>query len=180
MNKTVRVAAHCAATFNWVPLSAAIFVAVYFAQAPGDGAGEELGLGAAPKPEVSVIEPELTDWTQQVDLTAVVSLARKARVVSEVSSRVVWISPKFSNGGSIPARETMIRIDPRDFELRVEAARASVKEAEASVWRQQARGEHDARVFRTGTTQGWKCRSGFVAFPPLPRSRPNWSGRRWR
>ena len=126
---------------------AAIFVAVYFAQAPGDGAGEELGLGAAPKPEVSVIEPELTDWTQQVDLTAVVSLARKARVVSEVSSRVVWISPKFSNGGSIPARETMIRIDPRDFELRVEAARASVKEAEASVWRQQARGEHDARVF---------------------------------
>ena len=128
-------------------IGAAILVAVYFAQAPGDGGNEGLGLGAAPKPVVSVIEPEVTDQTQQVDLTAVVSLARKARVVSEVSSRVVWISPKFSNGGSIPARETMIRIDPRDFELRVEAARAAVKEAEASVWRQQARGEHDARVF---------------------------------
>ena len=126
---------------------AAILVAVYLAQAPGGGADEELGLSVAPKPAVSVIKPELTDWTQQVDLTAVVSLARKARVVSEVSSRVVWISPKFSNGGSIPARETMIRIDPRDFELRVEAARAAVKEAEASVWRERARGEHDARVF---------------------------------
>ena len=85
-------------------IGAAILVAVYLAQAPGDGGNEGLGLGAAPKPVVSVIEPEVTDQIQQVDLTAVVSLARKARVVSEVSSRVVWISPKFSNGGSIPAR----------------------------------------------------------------------------
>lgn len=128
-------------------IGAAILVAVYFARAPGGGADEGLGLGAAPKPVVSVIAPEITDQTQQVDLTAVVSLARKARVVSEVASRVVWISPKFNNGGSIPARETMIRVDPRDFELRVEAARATVKEAEASVRREQARGEHDARVF---------------------------------
>ena len=128
-------------------VGAAILVAIYFAQAPDRGADAGLGLGSAPKPLVSVIDPLPTDRELQVELTGAVSLARKARVVSEVSSRVVWISPKFSNGGSIPAGETMIRIDPRDFELRVEAARASVKEAEASVWREKARGEHDARVF---------------------------------
>ena len=128
-------------------IGAAILVAVYFAQAPGGGTDQELRLGAPPKPVVSVIEPELTNQAQRVDLTGVVSLARKARVVSEVSSRVVWISPKFKNGGSIPAGETMIRIDPRDFELRVAAAQAAVKEAEASLWREKARGEHDARVF---------------------------------
>ena len=125
----------------------ALVVAVYFAQAPDRGADAGLGLGSAPKPLVSVIDPVSTDRALQVELTGAVSLSRKARVVSEVSSRVVWISPKFSNGGSIPAGETMIRIDPKEFELRVEAARASVKEAEASVWREKARGEHDARVF---------------------------------
>ena len=126
---------------------AAIVVAIYFARAPDRGADAGLELGTAPKPLVSVIEPVPTDRGLQVELTGAVSLARKARVVSEVSSRVVWISQNFSNGGSIPAGEAMIRIDPQDFELRVEAARAAVKEAEASVWREKARGEHDARVF---------------------------------
>ena len=128
-------------------VGAAIVVAVYFAQAPDRGPDAELGLGSAPKPLVSVIDPVPTDRALQVELTGAVSLARKARVVPEVSSRVVWISPKFSNGGSIPAGETMIRVDPAEFELRVEAARASVDEAQASVWREKARGEHDARVF---------------------------------
>ena len=128
-------------------VGAAIVVAVYFAQAPDRGADAGLGLGTAPKPVVSVIEPMSTERALTVELTGAVSLARKARVVSEVSSRVVWISPKFENGGSIPAGEAMVRVDPADFELRVEAARASVEEAEASVWREKARGEHDARVF---------------------------------
>lgn len=125
----------------------AIVLAVYFAQAPDRGADAGLGLGAAPRPVVSLIEPVPTDRALQVELTGAVSLASKARVVSEVASRVVWISPKFKNGGSIPAGEAMIRVDARDIELRVDAARASVKEAEASVWREKARGEHDARVF---------------------------------
>ena len=128
-------------------VGAAIVVAVYFAQAPDRGADAGLGLGTAPKPVVSVIEPMSTERALTVELTGAVSLARKARVVSEVSSRVVWISPKFENGGSIPAGEAMVRVDPADFELRVEAARASVEEAEAGVWREKARGEHDARVF---------------------------------
>lgn len=128
-------------------VGAAIVVAVYFAQAPDRGADAGLGLGTAPKPVVSVIEPMSAERAVAVELTGAVSLARKARVVSEVSSRVVWISPKFENGGSIPAGEAMVRVDPTDFELRVEAARASVEEAEASVWREKARGEHDARVF---------------------------------
>ena len=126
---------------------AAIVVAIYLAQAPDRGADAGLGLGTAPMPVVSVIEPMSTERALAVELTGAVSLARKARVVSEVSSRVVWISPMFINGGSIPAGEAMVRVDPTDFELRVEAARASVEEAEASVWREKARGEHDARVF---------------------------------
>ena len=125
----------------------AIVVAVYFAQAPDRGADAGLGLGAAPKPEVNLIEPVPTDRALQVELTGAVSLARKARVVSEVASRVVWISPKFNNGGSIAAGEAMIRVDAKEFELRVDAARATVKEAEASVRREKARGAHDARVF---------------------------------
>ena len=39
----------------------AILVAVYFAQAPDRGADAGLGLGSAPKPLVSVIDPVPTD-----------------------------------------------------------------------------------------------------------------------
>ena len=40
---------------------AAIIVAVYFAQAPDRGADAGLGLGSAPRPLVSVIDPLPTD-----------------------------------------------------------------------------------------------------------------------
>ena len=52
-------------------------------------------------------------------------------MVSEVTGRVVWISPKFSNGGSIAANEDLLRIDPAEFRLRVEAAEAAVAEAQS-------------------------------------------------
>ena len=128
-------------------IGVAVLAAIYLARAPDRAVGAGLELGVAPKPAVRVIEPTPTDQPLVVELTGTVSLAATAAVRSEVSSKVVWISPKFRAGGSIAAGETVVRIDPADFELRVEAARAAVKEAEAGAWRERARGEHDARVF---------------------------------
>lgn len=125
----------------------AVLVAIYFAQAPDRGMGADLELGVAPKPVVSVIEPTSANRPLSVELTGTVGLSTTATIRSEVSSKVVWVSPKFRGGTTIPAGETIVRIDPTDFELRVEAAEAAVAEAEAGVWREKARGEHDARVF---------------------------------
>ncbi len=69
---------------------------------------------------------------------------------SNESGRPQWlgfVSPKFGNGGSIPANETFVRIDPAEHELRVERAEMAVKAVEARVWVEKAGGEEDARAF---------------------------------
>ena len=126
-----------------------VVIALYFARAPS-----RVALDAAPdltaekgKPTVAVIQPKPTSQALTVRLTGSVRIEQQARVMSEVAGRVAWISPKFSNGGSIPANETFIRIDPAEHELRVERAEMAVKAAEARVWVEKAGGEEDAKAF---------------------------------
>ena len=127
----------------------AIAIALYFARAPGRvdrGAASDTTSEDA-RPTVRVIRPTLTEQSLTVKLTGSVTLEEKASVASEVVGRVVWVSPKFSNGGSVDAGETFIRIDPAKFELAVEAAAMAVQEAEARVWAEKARGEENERQF---------------------------------
>ncbi len=127
----------------------AIALALYFARAPDRverGAVPLLGADGA-LPAVRVIQPALTEEALTVELTGSVNLEERARVASEVVGRVVWVSPSFSNGGSIPANETFVEIDPAEYELRVEAAAAAMQRAEARVGIETARGEADAAAF---------------------------------
>lgn len=132
-----------------VLILAGIALALYFARAP-----TRVNRGAAPdpstespRPTVQVIRPAPTDESLTVELTGSVTLEEKASVAAEVVGRVVWVSPKFSNGGSFASDEPFIRIDPRKFELAVEAAEMAVQEAEARVWAEKARGEENVRQF---------------------------------
>ena len=127
----------------------AIAVALYLARAPGrvDRVAIPDPTQESARPTVSVIRPVPTEQSLTVELTGSVTLEEKASVASEVAGRVVWVSPKFSTGGSFAADETFIRIDPTKVELQVEAAAMAVREAEARVWAQRARGEENARKF---------------------------------
>lgn len=127
----------------------AIALALYLARAPSRidrSAIAELSPDSA-GPTVTVIRPAATEQSLRVELTGSVTLEEKASVVSEVVGRVVWVSPKFSSGGSFAADETFIRIDPTKLELQVEVATMAVREAEARVWAEKARGEEGARKF---------------------------------
>ena len=126
-----------------------IAIALYFARAPSREIrvlDSEVSPASA-RLAVRVIHPTPTDHSLTVNLTGSVTLEEKTSVVSEVVGRVVWVSPQFSNGGSVEENETFIRIDPTKFELAVEAAAMAVQEAEAKVWSQKARGEDNAREF---------------------------------
>ena len=109
----------------------AIAVALYFARAPDRVERGPISGAAQATPVVSVVKPAATAHTLTLKLTGTVTLERKTTVVSEVVGRVVWVSPKFSNGGSIAANEVFVRIDPRRYELEVEAAKMAVQEIEA-------------------------------------------------
>ena len=126
-----------------------IAVALFFARAPGRverGAASGLAPESA-RPTVRVVHPSPTEQALTVELTGTVNLEERVRVASEVVGRIAWVSPDFSNGGSIRANEPFIRIDPAEFELQVEAAAMAVREAEARVWVEKARAEEDVRAF---------------------------------
>lgn len=109
----------------------AVAVALYFARAPDRVERGPITGAAQTTPVVSVVKPAATAHTLTLKLTGTVTLERKTTVVSEVVGRVVWVSPKFSNGGSLAANEVFVRIDPREYELEVEAAKMAVRQIEA-------------------------------------------------
>jgi len=124
----------------------AIAVALYLARAPERV--ERIDRSALEtqerRPVVSVVQPTPTEQALTLRLTGSVVLKEKATVVSEVVGRVVWVSPKFEPGGSIAANEVFIRIDPEEYELRVEAAGLEVAELEHDISGKEARNEDAA------------------------------------
>ena len=109
----------------------AVVVALYFARAPDRVERGPIAGPAQAKPVVGIVKPAATGHMLTLKLTGTVTLERKTTVVSEVVGRVVWVSPNFSSGGSIPANEVFVKIDPSKYELEVEAAKMAVKELEA-------------------------------------------------
>ncbi|MCE2541243.1 MAG: hypothetical protein J4G16_12930 [Acidobacteria bacterium] len=126
-----------------------IAVALFFARAPGRverGAASDVASENA-QPTIQVFRPVPTEQALSVELTGTVNLEERVRVASEVVGRIAWVSPDFSNGGSIRANEPFIRIDAAEFELQVEAAEMAVREADAQVWVERAGAEEDVRAF---------------------------------
>jgi RND family efflux transporter MFP subunit len=132
-----------------VLILAVIAVALYFARAP-ERIERETVSALSPedtRPVVSVMQPERAGQSLTVELTGAVGLSERARVKSEVAGRVIWVSPGFSNGGSIEANEPFVKIDPTEYELRAKVAEMAVESAEARVRIAKARGEENARGF---------------------------------
>ena len=132
-----------------VLILAVIAVALYFARAPDRLERDSVsGLSAEDtKPVVSVIRPTQTDQALSVALTGSVGLSERARLKAEVAGRVVWVSPNFSNGGSMEANERFVKIDPTEYKLRVKVAESAVEVAEARVRIEKARGEGNVERF---------------------------------
>ena len=110
-----------------------VVVALYFARAPSRveldvGSGVAGGSG---NPVVSVIQPTTTEQLLTVELTGTVKVEDRVSVMSEVEGRISYVSPNYSNGGTIAANEPIVRIDPAKYELQVAAAQGLVAEAEA-------------------------------------------------
>lgn len=56
-------------------------------------------------------------------------------LVPEVSGAVLWVSPNLVSGGFFEADEPLLRIDPLDYEVALETARAALARAESDIAR---------------------------------------------
>jgi len=81
-------------------------------------------------PAVRTLAPIANDVTLTVRSQGTVSPRTESAVVPEVSGRVVWVSPALVSGGFFLKGETLLRIDPRDYEMARNRAKSAVARAE--------------------------------------------------
>jgi len=124
--------------------------AVIYAQAPSESEVlEQSGMPVQqnrqqPVPLVTVVRPQKSVNTVQISATGSIVVRNTVELVPQVSGRVVWVAQNFKRGGSFKAGETVIRIDPEDFELALEQALA---EKEVALSRLElAQAESDAAI----------------------------------
>ena len=125
-------------------------VAFYSAQAPSE---EEIlqasAIQTAPRRDmdpvyVSVVNLAPQDHPVEVRGTGSVVVRNSVDLVLQLSGRVVWVSETFRQGGSFEAGQSLLRIDPRDFELAVAQAEADRLAAESNF--QLAKAESEAAI----------------------------------
>ncbi|MBL4601679.1 MAG: efflux RND transporter periplasmic adaptor subunit [Emcibacteraceae bacterium] len=84
------------------------------------------------------IEAKTTDIKLYVQSQGTVVSKQVIDVVPQVAGEVIYVSPKFVAGGRFTKGEVILRIDPRDYELVVITAEASIAERNQRVMQEDA------------------------------------------
>ena len=92
-------------------------------------------------PLVEVVQLHSKDIPMVVRGYGTVNPKVEVDIIPEVAGKVVYIHPELIVGGLIPANQTIIRIDPRDYELAVRQADAAVADAKVLLETEQAEAE---------------------------------------
>jgi RND family efflux transporter MFP subunit len=85
----------------------------------------------APVPMVRTIQTNSGPQTVYIRGEGTVGPLREINLVPEVGGKVVGVSPALVNGGVFRRGNTLLQIDPVDYELAVTLAKAKVKDAES-------------------------------------------------
>lgn len=119
-------------------------------------------------PMVNVAQVHTEDVQMIVEGFGTVQARAQVQVIPEVAGRIVYMHPNLVAGGFFKADEPLIRIDPRDYELALETALASL--AGAQVVLEQERAEADvARTEWEILNPGKKPTSSLVLRDPQIR-----------
>lgn len=89
-------------------------------------------------PLVEVVDVQVADVPVEVDGHGEVVPRTAVEVVPQVPGQVVRVHPSLVAGGFFKAGEILVEIEPRDFELAVERARAAVERARVTLQREKA------------------------------------------
>ncbi|WP_041522826.1 efflux RND transporter periplasmic adaptor subunit [Gilvimarinus agarilyticus] len=90
---------------------------------------------------VSVEEVELSATPLQVASRGLVQPRYSTELVAQVSGEIVALDEAFVRGGIVKKGEVLAQIDPTNYEVRLEEARAGLASASAALELEQAQGE---------------------------------------
>ena len=112
-----------------------------------------------PQPQVMEIPPSLVRVEgQTLRMTSYPVIAysqgeiqpqRRTQLTAEVSGKLISLSPNFRPGAHFEENEVLLRIDPRDYEIAVTMAKATVAQRQADLIDEQARAEQ--------AIEGWRA-----------------------
>ncbi|ABD82353.1 efflux RND transporter periplasmic adaptor subunit [Saccharophagus degradans] len=114
---------------------AAVFTLIMFTKSSDDKREEEKLV-----PYVSVEKVELAPIQLVAHSQGEVRSRYQTRIVSEVSGKVQAVSPAFENGGLVKKGELLAQIDPFDYEVKVQQAKANLASARAAFIQERAQG----------------------------------------
>lgn len=80
-------------------------------------------------PLVHAFTAEVSNQRLVVHAEGTVAPRTESQLVAEVSGRIVEVSPSLAAGGFFEAGETLLRIEPREYELAVTRSRAAIEQA---------------------------------------------------
>jgi len=124
----------------------AIAVGIVVATRPSVEAGPAL----VNAPLVSVIEVQPRDLQFSVHTQGTVVPRTESDLIPQVSGEVIWVSPRLVSGGFFEADDLLLRIDPSDHRVELEAARAVVARTKSEF----ARAETEIERQRSLALQG--------------------------
>ncbi len=116
-----------------------------------------------PAPLVRVHPVVLEDVQLRVASQGTVTPRTESTLTAEISGRVIEVAPSFESGGFFEKGQTLLRIDPFDYEQAVIRAEAEVAQAELAIAQEEA----EAEVAR----REWES-LGEGEAPPLTRRAP--------
>jgi RND family efflux transporter MFP subunit len=87
----------------------------------------------APIPVVRIINAEVGPQSVLIKGEGTVRPLREITLMPEVDGKVVYISPTLVDGGEFRKGDTLLRIDPVDYQLAVTLAKAKVKDSESNL-----------------------------------------------
>jgi RND family efflux transporter MFP subunit len=88
--------------------------------------GVEAGTAPVNAPLVTVIEVQPRVMQLSVKTQGTVMPRTESDLIPQVSGEVIWVSPRLVSGGFFEAEDPLLRIDPSDQQVELEAARAVV------------------------------------------------------
>jgi RND family efflux transporter MFP subunit len=88
-------------------------------------------------PLVRVLEAQPTTWQYVVRTQGTVEPRTESELIPQVSGEVEWISPALVSGGFFEKGDPLVRIEPSDYEVELQAARAAVARAESEFERSE-------------------------------------------
>lgn len=108
------------------------------------------------KPHATLVECQpvrLETRSVVIEAMGQVVPAQMIEFAPRVSGEVVWISPQLIEGGRFAAGETLLKVDPRDFELSVQQGQATCQQRSAETRRSQGQILRQEMAIKTAEAQ---------------------------